>query len=75
MLPQTSTEELHNAEYCDNKLQPLIQYLQDGTLPKDSTTAEKTLQQKGQYFLLSDNNILYRQSYTGKQAVIQLVVP
>ena len=57
----------------DNKLQPLVWYLQDGTLPKDAPTAEKALQQEGQYFL-SGNNILYRQSNIGKRAVIQLVV-
>ena len=73
MLPQSSIEELHNAQNRDDKLQPLIWYLQDGTLPKDAPTAEKILWQEGQYFL-SDNNILYRQLHTGKQAVIQLVV-
>ena len=57
----------------NNKLQPLVWYLQDGTLPKDAPTAEKVLQQEGQYFL-SGNNILYRQSNIGKRAVIQLVV-
>ena len=35
--------------------------------------AEKILRLEGQYFL-SDNNTLYRQSHTGKRAVIQLVV-
>ena len=74
ILPQTSTEELRNAQIRDDKLQPLIPYLQDGTLPKDAPTAEKILRQEGQYFL-SDNNILYRQSHTGKRAVIHLVVP
>ena len=74
MLPQTSTDELGNAQIRDDKLQPLIWYLQDGTLPKDTLTAEKILCQEAQYFL-SDNNILYRQSHTGKQAIIQLVVP
>ena len=65
MLPHTSTEELHNAQTHDDKLQPLISYLRDGTLPKDAPTAEKILRQEGQYFL-SDNNILYRQLHTGK---------
>ena len=74
MLPQTSTDELGNAQIRDDKLQPLIWYLQDGTLPKDTLTAEKILCQEGQYFL-SDNNILYRQSHTEKQAIIQLMVP
>ena len=74
MLPQISTEELRNAQNHDNKLQPLIRYLQEGTLPKDTLTAEKILWQEGQYFL-SDNNILYRQPHTAKRAVIQLVVP
>ena len=73
MLPQTLTEELHNAQNRDDKLQPFIWYLQDGTLPKDAPTDEKILWQKGQYFL-SDNNILYRQSHIGKRAVIQLVL-
>ena len=31
MLPQTSTEELHNDQNHDDKFQPLIQYLNDGT--------------------------------------------
>ena len=48
--------------------------LQDGTLPKDTPSAEKILQQEGHYFL-SDNIILYRQSHTRKRAVIQLVMP
>ena len=73
MLPQTLTEELRNAQIRDDKLQPLIRYLQNSALPKDAPTAEKILRQEGQYFL-SDNNILYRQSHTGKRAVIQLVV-
>ena len=32
------------------------------------------MRQEGQYFL-SDNDILYKQSYAGKRTVIQLVVP
>ena len=59
MLPQTSTEELCNAENRDNKLQSLIRYLQDGTSPKDALTAEKILCQEGQYFPV-DSYILYR---------------
>ena len=43
MLPQTLTEELHNAGNRDDKLQPLIRYLQDGTLPKDTQMAGKIL--------------------------------
>ena len=43
MLPQISTEELRNAQNHDNKLQPLIRYLQEGTLPKDTLTAQKIL--------------------------------
>ena len=73
MLPQTLTEELRNAQIRDDKFQPLIRYLHDWALPKDAPTAEKILGQEGQYFL-SDNNILHRQSHTGKRAVIQLVV-
>ena len=60
MLPQTSTEELHNAQNRDDKLQPLIQYLKHVTLTKDAPTAEKILRQEGQYFL-SDDDILQRQ--------------
>ena len=74
ILPQTSTEELCNAQNRDDKLQSLIRYLQVGTLPKDTATAEKILRQEGQYFL-SDNNVLYRQSPTGERAAIHLVVP
>ena len=74
MLPQTSAEELHNAQNRDDKFQPLIQYLKDGTLPKDAPTNEKIMRQEGQYFL-SDNDVLYRQSHAGKRTVIQLVVP
>ena len=65
MLPQTSTEELSNAQNRDDKLQPLTQYLQDENLPKNTPMAEKILQQDGKHFL-SDNNILYRQSHIGK---------
>ena len=43
------------------------------TLAKDAPTAEKILRQEGQYFL-SDDDILYRQSLTGKRNVTQLVV-
>ena len=60
MLPQTSTEELHNAQNRDDKLQPLIQYLKHVTLAKDAPTAQKILRQEGQYFL-SDDDILQRQ--------------
>ena len=61
MLPQTSTEELHNAQNRDDKLQPLIQYLKHGTLATDAPTAEKIiLRQEGQYFLSADD-ILQRQ--------------
>ena len=74
MFPQTSPEELRKAQNRDDKLQPLIQYLKDGTLAKDAQTAEKLMRQEGQYFL-SDNDILYKQSYAGKRNVIQLVVP
>ena len=65
IVTQTSTEELCNAQNRDDKLRPLIRYLQVGTLPKDTATAEKILRQEGQYFL-SDNNVLYRQSPTGE---------
>ena len=37
MLPKTSTEELRNAQIRDDKLQPFIRYLQDGTLPEALT--------------------------------------
>ena len=57
MLPQTSTEELRKAQSRGGKLQPLIQDLKDGTLPKDAQTAEKLMRQEGHYFL-SDNEIL-----------------
>ena len=73
MFPQTSTEELRNAQSRDDKLQPLIQYLKDGTLPKDALTAEKLMRQESQYFL-SDNDILCKQSHAGKRTVIQKVV-
>ena len=69
MLPQTSTDELGNAQIRDDKLQPLIWYLQDGTLPKDTLTAEKILCQEGQYFL-SDNNILYTNSLRKLNSII-----
>ena len=62
MFSQTSTEELRKAQSRDDKLQPLIQYLKDGTLPNDAQTAEKLMRQEGQYFL-SNNDILYKQSY------------
>ena len=74
MFQQTSTEELRKAQSRDDKLQPLIQYLKDGTLPNEAQIAEKLMWQEGQYFL-SDNDILYKQSYAGKKTVIQLVVP
>ena len=51
------TEELRNAQNRDDKLQPLIQYLKDGTLPKEALTAENIMLQEGQYFL-SDNEIV-----------------
>ena len=44
MSPQTSTEELRKAQSRDDKLQPLIQYLKDGTLPTDAQTTEKLMQ-------------------------------
>ena len=59
------------AQSHDGKLQPLIQYLKDETLPNDAQTAEKLMHQEGQYFL-SDHDILYKQSYTAKKTVIQL---
>ena len=74
MSPQTSTEELRKAQGRDDKLQPLIQYLKNGTLPSDAQTAEKLIQQEGQYFL-SDDDILCKQSYAEKKTVIQWVVP
>ena len=74
MFPQISTEELPKAQSRDDKLQPLIQYLKDGTLPNDAQTAEKLMRQEDQYFL-SNNDILYKKSYAGQKIVIQLVVP
>ena len=73
MLPQTSLEELRNAQNRDDKLKPLIRYLKDGTLPKDAPTAKKIMRQEGQYFL-SDNGILFRQSLAGKRTIIKLEV-
>ena len=67
------TEELRNAQNRDDKLHPLIQYLKDGNLPKDTLTAEKLMRQESQYFL-SDNDILCKQSHAGKRTVIQKVV-
>ena len=48
MLPQTSTEVLQKAQNRDDKLQPLVQYLKDETLPKDAQAAEKLMRQEGQ---------------------------
>ena len=73
MSQQTSTEELRNAQNRNDKLQPLVQYSKDGTLPKDAPTAEKIMRQD--QYLLSDNDILYKQSHAGKRTVIQLIVP
>ena len=42
IFPQTSTEELRKVQNRDDKLQPLVRYLKDGTLPKDAMTAETT---------------------------------
>ena len=66
MFPQISTEELCKTQSRDDKPQPLIQYLKDGTLPNDAQTAEKLIRQEGQYFL-SGNDILYKQSFAGKE--------
>ena len=74
MFPQTSTEELRNAQNRDDKFHPLIQYLKDGTLRKDAPTAEKIMRQEGQYFL-SDDDILYKESQAGKRTVFHLVIP
>ena len=74
MFPQTSADEVHSAQNLGVKLQPLIQNLKDGALHKNTLAAEKVLRQEGQYFL-SDDDILYRQSNTGKKTVIQIVVP
>ena len=46
MPPQTSIEELRNAQNHDNKVQPLTRYLKDGTLSKDAPTAEKICDKK-----------------------------
>ena len=56
----TNQLELCNAQNCDDKLQPLIQYLKDGTLPKSALTAEKIMWQEGQYFF-SDYDITWRE--------------
>ena len=74
MFPQTSMEKLRKAQGHDDKLQLLIQYLKDGTLPNDAQTPEKLMRQEGQYFLNNDD-ILYKQSYAGKKTATQLVVP
>ena len=73
MSQQTSTEELRNAQNRNDKLQPLIKYSKDGTLPKDAPTAEKIMRQD--QHLLSGNDILYKQSHAGKRTVIKLIVP
>ena len=46
MLPQILTEELGNAQNRNDKLQPLIWYLKDRNLSKDTLRAEKIMQQK-----------------------------
>ena len=69
MFPQISTEELRNAQNRDDKFQPLIQYMKDGTFPKDALTTEKIMRQEGQYFL-SNNDILYKQSNGGKRTFV-----
>ena len=74
IFPQTSTDEVCSAQNLNDMFQLVIQYLKDGTLPKDALRAEEGLKQEGQYFL-SDDNILYRQLNAGKGTVIQLVVP
>ena len=42
---------MQNAQNREDKLQPLVQYLKDGTLPKDALTAEKLMRQESQHFL------------------------
>ena len=64
---------MRNAQNQNDKLQPFIQHLKDGTLPKDALTAEKIMRQEDQYFL-SGNKLLYKQSHAGKRTVIPLVV-
>ena len=51
LVPKTSTEKMQNAQNRDDKLQPLVQYLKDGTLPKDALTDEKLMRQESQHFL------------------------
>ena len=58
MFSQTSTEELRKAQSCDDNLQPLIQYLKDGTLPDDAETAEKLMRQRRSIFTFYTNNLM-----------------
>ena len=74
MLPKTSADAVRSAQNLDDKLQPVIQYVKDGTLPNNAAAADKILKQEGQYFL-SEDDILYGQSSVSKIAVIQQVVP
>ena len=46
MLPQILKEELGIAQNRNDKLQPLIWYLKDRNLSKDTLRAEKIMQQK-----------------------------
>ena len=42
MLPQTLTEELRNAQIRDDKLQPLIRYLQNSVYPRTPRQLRKS---------------------------------
>ena len=47
MVPQTSVDEVWSAQNIDDKLQPLILYLKDRTLPNDVPAADKISKQEG----------------------------
>ena len=73
MPPQTSIEELRDAQNHDNKVQPHTQYLKDGTLSKDAPTAEKILCDKKNS--ISSVTMTFYTIHAGKRTIIQLVVP
>ena len=66
MLPQTSADEVQSAQNLDDKLQPFIQYLKDGNLPDNASTADYILKQEGKYFLSEDNNLCRQSNVANK---------
>ena len=69
----TNQLELCNAQNCDDKLQPLIQYLKDGTLPKSALTAEKLCDKKAS--ISSVTMTFYTANHLeGKEPLFDLVV-